>query len=215
MKKFRLIYWLAGVLLTWVAIDLFYPFKTDISRIDARETSDMDAAMWKSYYEKKPLKLFFQSARLMRRQFHFPLWRSFRVAYYAARAAFVFKDGKNPNDYQKALPPLKKYYGLIRDISAGPFDADSAAATELEWWIIRRDRQKHPPGEWKAWIAATPSILYHLPAATFTEYADLRVQAMLLRDAKGDSIKANDWAAIHLLLLQSWQSLSRNLHSGR
>lgn len=209
-----MIFWTAVILISWVAIDLFYPFKRDISRIDAVETAKMDAAMWKSYYEKRPVKLFFQSARLMRSQFHFPLWQSFPVAYYAAKAAFAFKDGKNRDDYQEALLPLKKYYGLVNRISLNTFDADSAAVTELEWWIIRRDREHHPPAEWEVWIAATPSIMYHIPATSFNEYAQLRVKAMLLRDAKGEFITPADWDSIRNVLLQSWQSFARQLHPG-
>lgn len=132
-KRKRILLWLLFLFIGWIAIDLFYPFKRDISKINAEETARLDAAMWRSYYEKKKTKLFFQAGKLMRNEFHFPLWRSYRVAYYAAKAAFVFKDGQNPDDYEKALPFLKKYYDLINDISTVSFNTDSAATGELEW----------------------------------------------------------------------------------
>ncbi|MDP4264051.1 MAG: hypothetical protein Q8941_16105 [Bacteroidota bacterium] len=202
-----LLFLLAG----WIVIDLYYPFKRDISKIDARETARMEGAMWRSYYEKKKLKLFFQSAELIREEFHFPFWRSNRAAYYAAKAAFVFKDGHNRSDYDKALPYLKKYYGLVNDISITPFSSDSAAMTELEWWIIRRERDMHPPAEWENWLAATASVMYHLPADSFREYAKLRVEAMLLRDEKGDSITETDWHKINDILAEAWQSFATGL----
>jgi hypothetical protein len=208
----RLTGWLLLLTAGWIIIDLSYPFKTDISRIDAQEIAIMDAAMWRSYYEKRPVKLFFQSAALMRREFHFPLWRSYRAAWYAAKAAFVFKDGKNQGDYEKALPPLQHYYGLINNISFTRFNKDSAATSELQWWIIRRNRHQHPPLEWENNLALTAAVIYHLPAGMFSNYAHLRVEAMLLRDAKGNAITEADWQKIHALLLRAWQSFSEVLN---
>jgi hypothetical protein len=201
------------LLIAWVFIDLFYPFKADISRIDAIETARMDAAMWRSYYEKKPLKLFFQSAKLMREEFHFPFWRSFGVSYYAAKAAFVFKNGANRNDYQKALPSLKKYYSLINKISQRSFNVDSASIFELEWWIARRYREQYPPEEWEKLLAISASVVYHLPVDSFSDYASLRVRAMLLRDAKGSLISESNWLEINQILLKSWQSFAEKLRS--
>jgi len=53
--------------------------------------------------------------------------------------------------------------------------------------------------------------MYHLPADSFREYAHLRVQAMLLRDAKGDAITDEDWQNINQLLLKAWQSFAVSL----
>lgn len=212
MKKFfKILLWILLLLAVWIAIDIFYPFKRNIRKINAEETARMEAAMWRSYYEKKKVKLFLQSARLMRKEFHFPFWRSHRVAYYAAKAAFIFKDGHNRTDYERALPYLEKYYSLINNISTISFNIDSAAKTELEWWIIRRERDKHPPAEWENWLALTASVMYHLPPDSFKEYARLSVQAMLLRDEKGDSIKEEDWQKINEILLQAWQSFDNAL----
>src|SRR5439155_880956 len=76
-----------------------------------------------------------------------PLIRSNSTAYYAANAAFVFKQGKQRADYEKALPDLLKFYSEIRKLSDIPFDVDRAARLELEWWIIHRQRAQHAPGD--------------------------------------------------------------------
>jgi hypothetical protein len=125
------------------------------------------------------------------------------------KAAFIFKGGKNRNDYAKALPYLVKYYRHINDISNKAFNADTAASAELEWWIIRREREQHPPQEWEQWLAKTASIVYHKPAGQFKDYAHLRTEAMLLRDEKGDHITEDNWQQIDLLLLQAWQSFGK------
>jgi hypothetical protein len=200
---------LLALLFTWIIIDINYPFKTDLRKIDAAETAKLDGAMWRSYYEKKPVKLFMQSAQLMRNQFHLPFWRSYLVSYYAAKAAFVFKDGTNRSDYAKALPYLQKYYGHINDISNTTFNTDTATAAELEWWIIRREREQHPPQEWEPWLAKTAATVYHMPSEKFKEYAHVRVEAMLLRDEKGNNITEDDWQKIDMLLQQAWQAFSK------
>ena len=212
-KSLKIILLLFIALTTWILVDINYPVKRNIRIINAEETARLDGAMWRSYYEKKPVKLLLQSAELMRTQFHFPLWRSMRVAYFAAKAAFVFKEGTNRASYEKALPYLVKYFKHISDISKEPFNADTAAKQELEWWIIRRFRNEHPPAEWEQYLAATASTMYHLPAENFTDYAHLRVQAMLLRDAKDSSITESDWQHINSLLTDAWKHFSKTLQA--
>jgi len=212
MKKFFLVLLGFFVLLAiWITIDLSYPYKTNIKKFNYQEVARLDAEMWRSYYEKKRLKLFCQSSELMRKQFGVPFWRSQIMAYHAAKAAFTFKDGKNRSDYNKALPDLIKYYGSINDISDASFNVDTAAALELEWWVIRRYRNEHPPAEWENCLARNAEIVYHLPAGKFVSFAHLRVQAMLMRDAKENSITENDWLQIHNLLEQAWKSFSDSL----
>src|SRR5882672_11280957 len=179
MKSFLLILISILVLLAiWIMVDLNYPYRTDIKNFDYKEVSRLDGDMWRSYYEKKKFRLLLQSSALMRKQFGVSFWRSQTMAYHAAKAAFIFKDGSNRNDYDKALPDLIKYYSQINDISTIPFDVDKAARLELEWWVIRRYRNEHPPAEWEQCLARNAETVYHLPAEKFVPYAHLRVQAM-------------------------------------
>jgi hypothetical protein len=212
MKRHKAILIIVCLLATWITIDLNYPFKTDIKNFNTVETAKLDGAMWRSYYEKKRLLLFLQSARLLRNQFHLPFWRSNLMAFHVAKAAFAFKDGKNRTDYEKGLPDLIKYYEEINSISSVSFDAGKAAVLELEWWIIRRNRQEHPPAEWEKYLADGTEAVYHIPAEKFNEYAHLRVTAMLLRDSKGDTITEADWQQVDSLLQKAWLSFYNNLH---
>ena len=75
--------------------------------------------MWRSYYDKQRVRLFNQMTELLRTQYHMTPVKSNVVAYYAANAAFVFKEGKQRSDYEKALPDLINFYNFdslrIRD----------------------------------------------------------------------------------------------------
>jgi hypothetical protein len=204
---------LLAALGVWVILDLTIPYTTNIKKIDAAEAARLDGEMWRSYYERKPVRLFLQAAELIRKQFHAPFWRSYVMAYHSAKSAFIFKDGTNRSEYARALPNLTAYFQRINDLSDTRFNVDSAAQLELEWWIIRRYRHDHPPEEWEKYIAATAEAMYHIPAEEFAEYAHLRTEAMLLRDAKGEAITEQDWVEIHELLRRAWFSFERALGS--
>ena len=194
------------VLGCWIAVDFAVPRSVNLRQFDPTVVGKLDADMWRSYYEKKHVRLFFQMTTLVREQFHAPFWRSFPMTYHAAKAAFVFKEGKNRDDYAKALPLLEKYYTDINALSNKPFDVKTMAQQELEWWIIRREPQ-YTTADWEHILAQTASIIYNEPAEKFKEYAHLRVEAMFLRDGKGKDMTETDSQTINDLCVKSWQEV--------
>lgn len=197
--------------LVWTVTDLYGPRSTDIRRFDPNEVARIETEMWRSYYDKERLRLFLQLAELMRTQYHFPFLRSYVAAYRAARAAFVFKDGRHRADYEKALPSLVAFYVAIRGVSESPFDVDRAARLELEWWIVHRERS---PGDLERALAELPAEVYRVPVEGLMEHARLRAEAMILRDTRAETggVSGEDWARIEDLLRASWQSLARAVH---
>lgn len=77
-----------AVLALWVVVDLSTVRQVDIRDFDPDEVARLDNAMWRSYYAKEPIRMFFQLAELLRSQYHFPYLKSHIVAYRAAEAAF-------------------------------------------------------------------------------------------------------------------------------
>jgi hypothetical protein len=108
------------------------------------------------------------------------------------------------------LPDLIKFYESLRKISDIPFDVDRAAHLELEWWIIHRERAKHPPDDLERALAELQSEIYRVPVEKLMEHARLRAEAMRIRDTKADTggVSEADWAKIEELLHQSWHSLA-------
>src|SRR6266849_1713152 len=193
-----------------VVIDLYYPRTTKMREFDPDEVARLETAMWRSYYEKEQVRLFNQLTELLRTQYHMPLVRSNQVAYYAANAAFVFKQGKERKDYEKALPDLIKFYGEIRRLSDIPFDVDRVARLELEWWIIHRQRAQHAPGDLEKALAELQAEIYRVPLDRMMEHGRLRAEAMTIRDNKAEAggVTEEDWSRINELLRQSWRSLA-------
>ena len=201
------------VIVGWVLYDLYAPRTAHLKEFDPDEVARLETAMWLSYYEKEELRLFTQLSELLRTQYDMPLVRSNRVAYYAAKAAFVFKKGRQRADYEMALPNLVKFYDAIRQMSDLPFDVNRAARLELEWWIIHRERAKHAPGDLDRALAELQAEIYRVPAERLMDHGRLRAEAMTIRDTKASAggVTETDWARIDELLRQSWRSLSKTV----
>ena len=199
----------------WVLYDLYAPRTAHLREFDADEVARLETAMWRSYYEKERVQLFTQLSELLRTQYDMPLVRSNQVAYYAANAAFVFQKGRQRSDYEEALPDLVKFYQSLRNMSDIPFDVDRAARLELEWWIIHRERAKHPPGDLEHALAELQSEIYGIPIERLREHGRLRAEAMTIRDTNADAggVTEADWAKIDELLHQSWRSLAAAVKS--
>ena len=203
------------ILAAWIAYDLYAPRRTTLRDFDPDEVARLETEMWRSYYSRQRVRLFTEMSELLRTQYRLPLWRSNAVAYQAAKAAFVFKDGHSRADYERALPALVSFYKSIREVSDTDFDPQRAARLELEWWIIHRERARHPPGDLDRALASLASEVYRVPAERLLEHARLRAEAMDIRDAKAEQggVTEEDWKRIDELLHQSWRSLHRAVNS--
>src|ERR1051326_8383325 len=144
-----------------VLYDLFNPRKTNLREFDPDEVARLETAMWRSYYEKQRVRLFNQMTELLRTQYHMTPVKSNLVAYYAANAAFVFKEGKQRSDYEQALPELIKFYNYVHNMSDIDFDVYKVSRLELEWWIIHRERAQHAPGDLDRALADLQAAIYN------------------------------------------------------
>ena len=199
----------------WIVLDLYTPHKVDIRDFGPDDVARLDTAMWRSYYDRRQIKLYGELTELLAKQYRLNFWRRQFMAIRAAKAAFVFKDGKNRAEYERALPDLEKFYEDIRDISVSEFDARNAARLELEWWIVHRERKNYPSGALSKALTETAAAVYNLPVDKFKEHADLRAEAMDIRDTKAEQggVSENDWARIDELLHRSWRSLHTAVNS--
>jgi len=204
----------------WIGWDLLSPGQHDLRDFDGHEVGRLETAMWRSYSDHQPVRLFSQLAELLREQYAFPFWRSYVGAFQAARAAEVFQAGHGRSDYMRALPHLVSYYGMIRKTSTTPFDVNKTAVLELEWWIIHRERARHEKRELDQSLADLQAEIYRQPAGDFAEHASARAEAMLLRDERAasgsaSSISDGDWNRIGGLLDTSWTSIRKAVASTR
>ena len=165
--------------------------------------------MWKSYYERHPVRIYFELAEMLRTQFHFPFLRSYVGAYYAGRAAFVFKDHQTDEDLERAKELLVSYFSLIRKTGNIDFDIHYAAELELRWWIVHRQRDKYSEVELGKACADATAAVYQISPASAMEHGMKRAQAMTIRDTKSKEggVQDEDWKRIEDLLLSCYRSL--------
>lgn len=213
-RAFLIIFSIVILLSVWILFDLYRPHKVDIRQFDADNVARLDTAMWRSYYAKERLKMYSELTELLQKQYKLPFWRRQLIAFHAAKAAFVFKEGKSREDYEKALPDLRKFYGEIRHISTTDFDVERAAKTELEWWIVHRERKNYGADALPNALADAASAIYNIPKEKFLEYGQYRTDAMKIRDTKAEQggVNEEDWQKIDELLHKSWNSLHKNVN---
>ena len=197
-------------LVVWISVDLLVPVQHSIRQFDPNEVAKLETAMWRSYYQKKPVLLFWQLATGLRQQFHAPFWRSFKLGFQASKAAFDFKKGKSRAEYQRALPGLITYYKSIQALSTDQFDVKKLAELELDWWIIHRQRERYSYTDLANALSQTAAVQYNQPAAAFVLYGQIRADAMRLRDESSQQVGGTteaDWQRIEVRLNKAWESL--------
>jgi hypothetical protein len=195
----------------WAAAELARPRRADIRVFDPDEVARLETAMWRSYYNRRRLPLFGQLVLLLQGQFHLQPLRAVAMAGLAARAAAVFQVGSSHEDYRRALPYLERYYAGIRTVSEVPFDPRRGAALELEWWIVHREVEDHPPGDLEHALAELAAELYQVPAERLWAHAARRAEAMTIRDRTSRrevGVLDDDWDRIEAVLWVAWKALA-------
>ena len=202
-----------AIFLLYAAADVLRPLDRDLRQFDPAAVARLETRMWRSYYERRPLALFLELAEMLRTQSRFPVLRSYVGAYYGTLAAFAFKEGQQRADFEKALPSLEAYFRLLRNTGNVDFDVRRAAALELEWWIVHRNRAGYPAGALGRACAEASAYAYHVPVAATLAHGELRAAAMLVRDQRADAgrLSEADWTDIQALLQRSYQALQSAL----
>jgi hypothetical protein len=200
----------------WAAAELARPRRVDIRVFDPDQVARLETAMWRSYYDRRRLPLFGQLVALLQGQFHLQPLRAVTLAGLAARAAAVFQVGASHDDYRRALPYLERYYAGIRAVSEVPFDPRRAAWLELEWWIMHREVDDHPPGDLDHALADLAAELYQVPAERLAMHAARRAEAMTIRDRtsrRAVGVLDDDWDRIEAVLRVAWKALADELRT--
>jgi hypothetical protein len=164
--------------------------------------ADLEAQMWRDYYQQQNLALFRDLVITLRQQFRYPWGKATRVGLHLARAAATF--GTATGDYQRVLPDLEAAYTIARDWTGAHFDPAQVARAELAWWVARRDPRARSPENVGRLLAVLYARFYEVPESTVAEAGLLRARAAALRDRGGG---APDWPAISALLRGSYRSL--------
>lgn len=181
------------------------PRSADLRAFDPQKLAQRETSMWRHYYDKQYVRLFWDVYRSSRAEFRFSPLDSFRIALAAAHAARLFQPTTSREEAAVALPPLEVYFSLLRKGAPSSFEPDKAAQLELDWWQARRE--KAAPADYGKTIAATASLVYGAENPSVTESGVLRAQAMAYRDARNGKMTDGDWRAISTQLAAAYGKL--------
>lgn len=215
-KIFVLKIFLALVILlsSWILIDIFGPWSANLRKFDPVATAQLETNMWRAYYDKKPLQLYWLLVKTLRTQNQMPFWQANLNAYRAARAAFVFKKGQKRSDYELAIPYLEDYFQALKSYGNLQNDPKEVAKLELEWWIVHRERKTYGEQALVDAIASTTGKIYGVDSNVVKDYATARTKAMIERDTQQEAgaVTESDWQDIESKLTTAYTSLSKTLN---
>ena len=196
---------LAALVLASLAYSLC-PRTAHLRAFSPQAMGRLETAMWRDYYEHRYAALFAALYRMNRGQYGFSPWDSLRVAYLAAKAAKVFQPSQSREQAETALPWLGRYFEVIQTRSHEPFDVHKAAATELDWWQLRREHAT--PEQYGTIVARVAEEVYGCHDPRLLQSAQLRAAMMDYRDRRSDGrMREQDWQAIQDNLVQSYALL--------
>jgi hypothetical protein len=165
--------------------------------------------MWRDYYNKHYIQLFWDVYASSRSEFRFSPLDSFRIALAAAHAAKLFQPTRSREEASVALPPLEVYFGLLRKGAPADFDPAKAAQLELDWWQARRENV--PPADYGKTIAETTALIYGAENPAVSASGVLRAEAMAYRDARSGKMTDSDWRAISGQLTTAYGKLKEGI----
>jgi hypothetical protein len=136
----------------------WWPRHADLRSFEPAEIARLETAMWRDYYDKRYVALFYHLYEMSRTQFGFSPLDSLRIALAAAQAAKAFQPTRSREAANAALPPLATYYRLLASAVPGGFDVEEAARLELDWWQARREAVG--PAQYGVTVARVAAITY-------------------------------------------------------
>ncbi|MBO0846109.1 MAG: hypothetical protein J2P22_11920 [Nocardioides sp.] len=146
-----------------------------------------EATAWASYYRHDWWTFLRAAVGMVRTGFGTDPVRSVVGAYHVLRANQLWAPYPD-NDADGARASMRRFYALvIRDHGQDLLlDPDHAAALEVEWWRLHRERQHDPGVSTEALVQSLVdlySYVYSAPPETMRKAAQYRVDAMDLSDA--------------------------------
>jgi hypothetical protein len=198
-----------GLILLGAVLYAVIPRNADLRAFNPQRMAQRETEMWRDYYDKHYLQLFWDVYASSRSEFRFSPLDSFRIALAAAHAARLFQPTASREEASVALPPLEVYYGLLRKGAPADFNPGRAAELELDWWQARRESAA--PRDYGKTIAEATSLVYGAENPAISESGLLRAEAMAYRDARSGKMTDGDWRAISSQLATAYGKLKEGI----
>lgn len=171
----------------------------------------LEQRAWQAYYQRRLARL----ARLLlivtREHFELPLWQTPYATYLATRAQLAF--ARRGGEGGEAEAYMRRFYAVVRRARGSRYDPARAAAAEVGWWVVHRNRAKY--SDTTALVDALAELyteLYRQPKAAVRPAAHHRAEAMELSDRwvhEGKDPRSPLLGAIRSELARSYRALAQ------
>lgn len=178
--------------------------RPSLTDFDPARMGELEASMWRSYYEHRWLALAADGLRVSCGEYGFSVRDGVVSSFLAALAARHFSGN---TDDPRCLPLLRRYYEVIEAGLERDFDTGEAARLELEWWKERR--RKLSPEVYGSTVAKNVAVVYGLPSRSLLPGALARARAMDYRDRHGRDAEmtAENWEEVAQQLSEAYRLL--------
>lgn len=182
----------------------FWPRHANLRHFDPDSMAQLEAQMWRDYYDHHYFSLGVGLYQLGRGEYGFSPWHSVLLAWHAGRAAKVFHHTRGRSEVQKVIPMLESYYRVLRIHGREKFDVAKAARLELEWWQLRREHVL--PEQYSRVIAELAAEIYREDAAALLQASKYRAGMMHFRDQHHGRMQAADWEQVKAGLRSAYRA---------
>jgi hypothetical protein len=110
---------------------------------DPVRIADLEYRMWVGYYQRRWLRVLAALVGLIRLGFGMDWVRTLHGAWLMLRASQLWAPLPD-NDPDGARANMRRFYALVKLRYGEPADPARAAALEIDWWRVHRERQYSP-----------------------------------------------------------------------
>lgn len=184
--------------------------KNSLLKFDPKVIASIEVKIWKLYYKRSYVKLFFLFISLIKNTFHLSYLVALRLAYHLTVAIFLFKYKEGQENKKMILYYLENFYRLINKHIQEKFDHKKVAVYEMEWWFVDRYPDEYTISRRDAIrnaVLALYGVNYLDNPKKFQDYAHYRALAMELHDEAQKAHQETNWVKVSELLFKSFQSL--------
>ncbi|HLH23853.1 MAG TPA: hypothetical protein VK066_15120 [Chloroflexota bacterium] len=180
-----------------------------LESFDPVRLGTLEQEAWAAYYYREWARLLQLMLDMIQGQFGLSPAQALQAAYFTTHAQVVWADRGAAGGEAEEL--MRQFYTMVREPAGGRYDPDRAAALEVNWWAIHRNRDQYPDHSALAQaLADLYAEVYGLPAEAALPAGEHRAQAMDLSDQWIREGKLRDsplLAAIRAELVTSYQAL--------
>ncbi len=152
-----------------------------LGAFDPDQIGRLEQQAWEAYYYRDWPQVFLAMLDLLQGQFGLASADAAQAATLVVRAQIAFAERGAADG--RAEAHLRDLYALVRDATGDRFDPARAAALEVRWWVVHRDRGRQPdPAALADALAELWSELYGLPPEAVRQAAAHRARAMDVSD---------------------------------